>query len=573
MNAERDTFAAQGGDDLERLDAALRSRTRTPLARPGAFVASARGLRTTAGLEPYTGPWDTRHAEHLLRRTTFAPTRELIAQAAGMTLDAAVTALFAQQPAPPDPYGYGPSDPADQTSTRRIWAWSEYTAQIDFYYRNGLRTWWFDLMYTQGFSLREKMVLFWHNHFVSEFSVVNNTKLIHAQNMLLRNNAFGNFKKLARDITIDPAMLIYLNGTDNTKTKPNENYARELQELFTIGKGPEIAAGNYTFYTEHDVQQAARVLTGWRVNRLTGSSSFSSSLHDTGDKTFSSAYQNTIIKGETGGDGAKELDALLDMIFAQNETARFICRKLYRYFVYYDISAEIETNVIEPMAALLRSSNWDVRPVLEALLKSAHFHSDAALGCAIKHPVDFIIGALRQHDITLVTPAQDQLQALNVRASLLVASSMLQMDIFDPPSVAGWPAYYQVPQFAELWINSATLPYRGGFSDSLIDSFRAGGIRIQADVIALAKRVSDPSDPRVLISETSDFLYALQLTSKQKEFILTDVLLPGLPDYEWTVEWNDYIADPTNTAKRLAVQSKLAALYKFLLRLAEYQLM
>ena len=212
---------------------------------------------------------------------------------------------------------------------------------------------------------------------------------------MLRASALGNFKALVKEVTLAPAMLRYLNGNTNTKANPNENYGRELQELFTIGKGPEIAAGNYTNYTEDDVKAAARVLTGWRDLRDTRTAEFRATPHDTANKIFSSAYGGATITGRTGADGAKELDDLLDLIFAQAETARYICRKLYRHFVYYVIDDATEKNVIAPMADLLRKGGWEIKPVVALLLKSAHFYDAANIGCYIKTPLDVVVGTFR----------------------------------------------------------------------------------------------------------------------------------------------------------------------------------
>ena len=141
---------------------------------------------------------------------------------------------------------------------------------------------------------------------------------------------------MVNGVTKNAGMLIYLNGDKNAKTAPDENYARELQELFTLGKGPGSK------YTEADVKAAARVLTGWRVERFGVTSYFDATRHETGDKVFSSFYNDTTIKGKSSAAGANETDELVDMIFQQNEVAMYLCRKLYRYFVYYDIDTTTE---------------------------------------------------------------------------------------------------------------------------------------------------------------------------------------------------------------------------------------
>jgi uncharacterized protein (DUF1800 family) len=208
----------------------------------------------------------------------------------------------------------------------------------------------------QDRSIREKMTLFWHNHFATETVDVSNANLLYKHANLLRTKALGNFKQLVRDISLDPAMLVYLNGRVNTATAPDENYARELQELFTLGKE------NNPNYAEADVKAAAKVLTGWRVDTTVNTfpSYFTSSRHDATNKTFSSFYGNTTITGRTGTTaGDVELDDLLNMIFAKNvEVSRFMAKKLYRFFVHYDIDAAAETNVFQPLYLFILKKIW-----------------------------------------------------------------------------------------------------------------------------------------------------------------------------------------------------------------------
>ena len=202
----------------------------------------------------------------------------------------------------------------------------------------------------------------------------------------------GNFKTLVKEVTIDPAMLLHLNGYVNSKQAPDENYAREMQELFTVGIGDD------SLYTEDDVIAAARVLTGWRINSDPLASYFDTAAHDTGAKTFSAFYNNTTIPGSTNGD--QELDALINMIFATTETSRFICRKLYKWFVYYEIDDATEADVITPMAAVLQSNNYDIKSALSVLFKSEHFFDTINQACYIKSPFDIIVGTLREFNVS-----------------------------------------------------------------------------------------------------------------------------------------------------------------------------
>jgi uncharacterized protein (DUF1800 family) len=397
---------------------------------------------------------------------------------------------------------------------------------------------------------------------------------------LFRRNALGNFKALTKLVSLDPAMLRYLNGDTSIVGHANENYGRELQELFTIGKGPEIAQGNYTNFTEQDVQAAARVLTGYtdigyRVTaNATIDSTFTASRHDSTNKQFSSAYGNAVITGRGGVDGAKELDDLLNMIFAQTDAdgvgrvAKYICRKFYRWFVYYDIDATAEQNVIVPLARIMMANNYEVQPVLDALFRSANFYDDINIGCVIKNPVDFIVGTVRQLGIAL--PPLTDTSYYRPFNDLRSRAANLQMNLLDPPNVAGWEAYYQVPDFYELWISTSTLPLRGQFTDLLF----TGVSGLTLDRLVFAKTMGTPGDPFKLIADLADALCPIPLTQSQKDYLMYNAMgLKLMDEYEWTSVWNAYWAPggQTTANKNNALKS-LDPLLKFMFRMAEFQL-
>jgi uncharacterized protein (DUF1800 family) len=538
--------------------------------------------RTTAGLEPYVGPWTSDQVTHLLRRTTFGPSREHLAALSSLSLNAAVDLLLAGQPE--EPSAPLVTDARDLTAVGTTWVNSLYksadpavTFDPSGLRQSSLRAWWMGLLMTQSLSIREQMTLFWHNHFVTEMGVTGDPRYAYQYVALLRRNSLGNFKELVRSVTVDGAMLVYLNGYLNRKQGPDENYARELQELFTIGKGPLIAEGNYTNYTEIDVKAAAQVLTGWRryqnpdgtVGMTTGY--FDPTRHDTSNKTFSSAYQNAVIPGDaTATGGATELGKLLDIIFLQDETARFLCRKIYRWFVYYLIDDATEANVIAPMANLLRQNGYDVAPVLSALLKSAHFYDPVNIGCKIKSPLDFLVGACRIFGIA--PPAADVVKQYQGWLNLVSAGFSMEQYLGDPPNVAGWPSYYQTPEYYELWINTDSLPKRARYSDAFIgNGYTSGGVTLVIDPLAYAASLSNPSDPNILISDLARILFAVQLTTNQLS-VLKETLIPGLPDYEWTLEWSTYVATPSNATAAKAVKTKLQALIGLMMRMPEFQL-
>ncbi len=532
-------------------------------------------IRTQKGIEPILpADWNSKSAAHLLRRTMFGPTRAEIQQASSQSLDATLTALFAPQPVPDPPVGPAPLL-AGQT-----WVNSAFDATNDGTYSAYLKAWWIGLMINQGMSIREKMTLFWHNHFPTELDTVADSRYLYRQLDLFRRNALGNFKQLTKLVSLDPAMLRYLNGDTNIVGHPNENYGRELQELFTIGKGPEIAQGNYTNYTEDDVQAAAKVLTGYtdigyRVTTDASiSSTFTPSRHDSTNKQFSSAYGNKIIAGRTGADGAKELDDMLEMIFAQTDAdgvsrvAKYVCRKLYRWFVYYDIDATTEQNVIVPLARIMMTSNFEVQPVLDALFRSANFYDDNNIGCMIKNPVDFIAGTIRQ--LGVAVPAMTDSSYYRGFNDLRTRAANLQLNLLDPPNVAGWQAYYQVPDFYEVWISTTTLPLRGQFTDLLF----TGVSGLALDRLAFAKTMGNPGDPYQLIADLAGALLPIPLTQTQKDYLMYNAMgLKQMDEYEWTAVWNAYWAPggQTTANKNNALKS-LDPLLKFMFRMAEFQL-
>jgi uncharacterized protein (DUF1800 family) len=526
--------------------------------------------RTTSTLAPYAGPWGYEQAAHLLRRCVFGPTRGEITAAASSSLAAVLTGLLTAPATPGPPLNVSTTDTT--VAIGQTWVGQAFDQTLEGVRRTSLRDWWLGQLLSPTTSLSEKMTLFWHNHFVIEFGDINSAQYGYEYVRLLRQHALGNIKQLAKDITVNPAMLRYLNGNASVVGAPNENYGRELLELFTIGKGPLIAPGNYTNYTEADVQAAAKVLTGWRDNATTVAGYFTASRHDTTTKQFSSAFGNATI----APNGADEYKDLINLIFAQVETARFLVRALYRWFVYYVIDSQVEADIIQPLATILIQNGYNVVPVLQALFGSQHFFDAANVGCLIKSPLDFTVGVCRQLELAS-PPASSVVAQYGMWEYLYALANVQQQTLGDPPNVAGWVAYYQSPQYHELWINAVTLPRRNQATDLFIGTgYTKNSFTIKADPIALVQAMpaaisGSGSDPNLLIAEFVRLMVPLALTANQLAF-LKNALLPGLPDFEWTIEWGQYLAAPTNAARKNAVLSKLTAMLKALAGLGEYHL-
>ena len=227
------------------------------------------------------------------------------------------------------------------------------------------------------------MIFFWQNHFAVTATI--DDRINHTYHKLLENNALGNFKTLVEKVTIDPSMMLFLDTARNTKWSPNENYARELLELFTVGKGPQIGPGDYSNYTEDDIAAGAKILTGWKVRENESStanpySEFDQSVHDVGNKTLSYHFNNTTL---TNSDSLEYKD-FIDLIFQKDETAFHISRKLYTFFVSTNITQQIEDQIISQMAMTLLNNNYEIRPVLAQLFKSEHFYDIGNIGAQLK---------------------------------------------------------------------------------------------------------------------------------------------------------------------------------------------
>lgn len=520
-----------------------------------------------SGLAPYQGTWGNMELIHLLRRTLFGVTKSDLNAFAGMTIDQVVDSLLMPNPLLPAPpiNNYNTSSYTDPyVPLGQTWVGATNDPTKDFLRRNTLRTWWVQTMIHQDRNILEKMTLFWQNHLVTNYADVGASWASYTTNNLLRTSALGNFKQLVKDITKDVSMLKYLNGYQNNKNNPDENYARELQELFTLGAG----AG----YTEDDVKAAAKVLTGYRIDINTQAYYFDSTKHETADKQFSAFYNNTLITGLSGAAGEQELDVLFDMIFAKDEVALFMCRNIYRFFVYYEIDSDIETNVIVPLADTFRNNNYEILPVMAQLLKSEHFFDMANRSCLIKNPVDFAVGLCRQFNVVFPDNTDVVLQRKHydyIDAQLTV----MQQCPAEPPSVAGWQAYYQEPAYHEMWINSVTYPARVAFADKLITTgYTTSGYTIKLDIIGFTQSLDNAYDPNALIAEAVMLLYGLDVSQTVKDFMKSILLSGQSTDSYWTSAWDNYIQNPSNTTYYQEVYTRLQALYKYMLDNPEHQL-
>ncbi len=553
-----------------------------------------------ASLDSNTAILGKKNARHLLRRATFTYTKELVDQFAALRPQQALDLLLVNSPLPLSlPYAHNPSvtgNPPDGFWTElhplpdTINDFSDKTLNIAGW-------WWYNAIKSP--TLKYKM-----SHFLStRFTIEKVDKSGRASNVyehlrLLLFYCYGNYKTLSKKMTLDNAMLIYLNNNANTKNSPNQNYAREFLELFTIGKGLQIGPGNYTTYTEEDIIQAAKLLTGFRqtdrtivnpvVDTVTGIPKGQNAFnqHVTTPKTFSSAFNNTTIAAATDAASMDtELNAFVEMVFSKQATAENICRKLYQYFVKSTITAEIETNVIKPLALDLFNNGYELAPIIRKLLESKHFYdlddtnpNDEIIGGIIKSPLQQLSEMCTYLLATIPDPTANPSDFYGVfwnrfaHNSYLSLSNMLP---FDPENVAGHNAYHQAPDFDKSWISSATLIPRYRLGESLLDGKNRivgnGDIMAKIDITTVVKTgniISAPSDPLILTTELCNALFAQEPSIDRVRYFMNTFLLQGLTNNYWTDAWNTYLSTNNNTV----VEVRLKKMVINILRAPESQM-
>lgn len=395
--------------------------------------------------------WSRDRAAHLLQRAGFGGTPAEVDRLAAMTPEQAVRSLVRYQSLPnslppfedsgafdPGLEPFAPSRPAATDLAKRTGEALGVKAKPDgnrklqqvadrfLYWKRvtlletqRVAYWWANRMVATSRPLEEKMTLFWHGHFATGDEKVQDYRKMLGQNAMLRAKATGNFRELLISVSQDPAMLAYLDAGVNVKGAPNENFAREIMELFTMGVGN---------YTEKDIQEAARAFTGWNFRGL--DFVINPDQHDSGPKT---------VLGQTGNfDGIQ----VIDIILAKPVTSEYIATKLYRYFVREDVSPDMRV----ALGKLLRANRYEIAPFLETLFLSRDFYSDASVGTQIKAPVELVVSTYRKLGLAEVPGIPDFNQL----------TEMMGQKLLNPPNVAGWTS-------GRSWITPGLLLVRGNF--------------------------------------------------------------------------------------------------------------
>lgn len=554
-----------------------------------------------ASLDPKTGTLGKRLAAHLLRRSTFVVTKARIEQFAAMNADAAVEALFANNPLT------NPEGPRDRPAGLAWYSVHDAEANPDSFSteKGGVKTrliynWMFQELLGDS-TIKHKLAMFLHSTFIINVGGVSNWQRYNYFR-LLQYYAYGNIKTFAYKVTLDPLMGKYLDNHANHKNAPNENYAREFLELFTILKGEQIGVGNYTNYTEDDIIAAAKLLTGFRVRNYSykdsdnglATSQPTINRHDVTDKQFSAAFGNQVITGATGADNAakeadmlRELQDFVNMVFGQLETAKAFTRKIYRYFVSDVIDETKETNVITPLANDLFTNGYELVPVVKKLLKSQHFYDeddgnamDNIIGGKVKSALELTMQSLHFFDLYPLLRdfetdvSGNYLDADRIRRKLTDQG----FPFLSPASVEGYDGYYKVG-YSCNWFTSTTLIHRYSLYDQMLRGKYAGNTNLKLVLAPFFKNnftlptTFGPDDfPQADAMIDTVVTEVLELTLPEmptgdRYTYFRDAILNGLSSINFLFEWVAYL----DTDDDSDVSESLGNFFKVLMNSEEYQ--
>ncbi len=494
-------------------------------------------------------PWGRKWAAHLYRRAAFGSSREDLLEAERLGLEGTLDLLCEGRP-----------DATEVMQTLvdvgRIAAGSDDAGETAQGEDGGeqLRGWWLYCMLQGGHPLREKLTLFWHNHFATSLAKVRSPTLMFRQNCLLRNHALGRFGPMLQAISRDAAMMIWLDSNSNVKGKPNENYARELMELFSLGVGN---------YNEKDVREAARAFTGWRTDgKLVA---FDARFHDSGPKT---------VLGQTGAwDGADVVRIVLE----QPVTARFLVRKLYHFLV--SEKAVPPGSLLEPLCESFRKSDYDITGLVRTILASRHFFSDHAFRQRIKGPAEYVLGAVQA---VYRRFGEDETDYRSLPQRVLVDRlGAMGQNLFAPPNVKGWPG-------GTSWMNTSTVLERDNFAAALaMGTLWSGPTSESTAAMPAAAATPDPvagkaspaaapaempEEPAPPLAFDSARLLAEERVSCPEDVVraLLDLYLPGGVRSEVRARLVAFLAEDKPTGPALACRVREAV--HAILAIAEYQL-
>ena len=524
-----------------------------------------------------------KNAKHLLKRACFHYSKEVLDSISIMTATEAMSYLYDHEP---DTW-VEPYDPLPNDDPHGYWISSN---EIPNSIPNQARKrslvagwWWYNMI--NRTSIKDKITFFLHTTFTTSKDDGTGASTYFFDHLrLLEFYSYGSLKDLSKKITLDNAMLLYLDNTTNNAGNPNENYAREFLELFTIGKGEQIGEGNYTNYTENDVQQAARVFSGFKtkldrsiIDPVTNipMGRTNTNQHDSGDKQFSSAFDNYVITGSQTSIGMfEEINQLVEMIFSKRETAKNYVKKVYRFFVKSEWSQETEDTIIHDLTDQLIINNFNIYPIIKMLLTSTHFYdlddessNDEIIGSIIKSPLQLMSEMVGVFNISIPNPNSDIIgfyrfwHFLNHNNFLPMAG----MGIFAPDTVAGYPANYQSPDFDRQWFSSNTLLARYRLIECLISGRNKlatnGLIGTELNCVDFVELMSsNPAEIYSLVIEIAELIYPYYIDDERISYF-AQIILDGYPSYYWNDSWHQYLSTNDTSVVKIRLENLITAMF------------
>ena len=582
-------------------------------------------------LQPISGNLGISRARHLLRRLTFGPTKLQVQQFAGLPVQTALNQLLSNWTIPPSPKAlpdaWEQNPPADGAFVDK----KPLPTEKDFALTNYFKWWWLGRMTTDP-TAQEKMVFFLHTVITNKNEVGGGSRAMYWQNALFRqylfndftdqNPKFNRYKQFVKKVCVDSSMLAFLDGRLNVAGRPNENFARELLELFTIGKGQTgTAAGDYGNYTEKDIKEAAKALTGWDFNgdfELTTTLDPDTNLptgkvkgdgkiayeHDNTVKMLTATFASTrfpipnitpdplLLAADKNGQktiptpasAADEVSQLIDIVYEKEQAARYFCRKLVRFFVYWNITDVIENQIVAPLAATFMTSGYRIRPVLEQLCSSEFFfeadagNTDDKFGALIKSPLELTLGTLRYFETTFAPLNSKELYSQ--MSAIEGAMFGMGLDFLNPYDVAGYEPYHQAPVYNRNWITTNTLANRYNFVRELIKDKNQWNFDIFAwanndpDLAAVATNATVIDGKEYALDfvkyVVGQFLPLSQLSTEITQKRMNYFARYHLDTYTFA-DWKNYWNQRTGTGKPY-VTDMLRLLVNAVLQSPEYQL-